>query len=66
MGTSRRKFLTIAVAAVAAAGAWGGIAMAASGNGASKSPAVPKSHMAGHHCPHMGDGAGSSYSTANL
>jgi hypothetical protein len=62
---SKRKFLTIAVAAVAAAGAWGGIAMAASGNGASKSPSVPKSNMAGHHCPHMGDGA-STYSTANL
>jgi len=62
---STRLLLTAAAtAAVAAAGTWGAVAMAAS---SPKSHSTPKTHTAPstsaaqhHNCPHMGDGSSSS------
>jgi hypothetical protein len=46
-----------ATAAVAAAGTWGAVAMAAS---SPKSHTTPKSQAQHHNCPHMGNGSSSS------
>jgi len=69
---SKRLLLTAAAtAAVAAAGTWGAVAMAASSPGsktpsrpAPKSQTTPRAHSAQHHnCPNMGNSPGASSST---
>jgi hypothetical protein len=63
---SKRLLLSAAAtAAVAVAGTWGAVAMAASSSPKNqttpKSQTAPKAHPAQHHnCPNMGDGSSSS------
>jgi hypothetical protein len=71
---SKRTLLAVpAVVAVAAAGTWGAVAMAASKPGTTtpKSQTAPKSQSTPHHnCPHMGSSSGASsngmYSNSNV
>lgn len=73
MPKSKRLLLTaVATAAVAAAGTWGAVAMAASSPGSTtpksrttpKSQTTPSARPAQHHyCPNMGTSSGASSST---